>query len=91
MMVEKKLSVFPNPSTEYIDIVIDDKEKKDVERIRILDLTGRELIAGKYSFHDLGNGERSFRVPVSSLADGYYILEFESGDAKYASPFVVKH
>lgn len=66
-------TVFPNPSSEIININFEAKKSVRID-IDITDLTGKQLIKvanGKY------NGTVSKEVNVSALAQGVYLLKVE--------------
>ena len=85
-IVEKNnsMSVYPNPATENITILLPDEFKNQTSVIRIFDLSGKLVLLEKLS----GN---FISLPINTLNEGIYYVENETGNGKiFRSEFTVK-
>lgn len=64
-------SVFPNPATDGIQVLINDFNEKEIS-IQISDLSGRIL------FSEIKKGNR-FTIPLNQFANGVYFISATSG------------
>jgi len=64
------IAVFPNPTSDYLDFFLDNKEVFDIQ-MDIFDLQGKNCLSR--SFESLNN-TGSYRVDVSSLPAGTYVF-----------------
>lgn len=60
----KDLSIYPNPATDYINIL---NVKHKIEKVAIFDLTGKQMIS-----------DTKQKIKVSSLPSGVYILSVKT-------------
>jgi sugar lactone lactonase YvrE len=72
--MENKISVYPNPATNTINIQFSEV----INKIIIFDFTGKKVIEQ--------TSEQT--IDVSSLAKGIYILQATSGDKNYNAKFI---
>ncbi|AZA81355.1 hypothetical protein C1637_01925 [Chryseobacterium lactis] len=68
---QEKVSVYPNPTADYITLRISSKEKP--KEVSIYDLSGKLVMQKEI------NGDR---IDLSSLINGVYLLTFKSSDLK---------
>jgi hypothetical protein len=68
-LVENNISIYPNPSSDYITILA---KNIPIKNIKIIDLTGKLIY------------ENTFieKVNVSNLKTGMYVIQIESKDGK---------
>lgn len=75
---------FPNPVTDELIIRLKN-ESKGIPEIHILDLNGRRLNMNKITqTSDL----KEFRIDVSGMASGVYLLQIRAGGTAYTGKFV---
>ncbi|PSR05599.1 MAG: hypothetical protein BRD50_00405 [Bacteroidetes bacterium SW_11_45_7] len=81
---DHSLSVYPNPSGGSFQVELNFRDKQD-GRIKVIDLTGRELI--QLSFRDRSTD----RLPVdaASLGNGLYFVVVISEGRTYSEPVVI--
>ena len=72
-----KISIYPNPSRDYIKI---ESSTKGASTYNIADLLGKLIMHGDFL-------DRSNIIDISSLNNGIYILEFRIDNEKYTSRF----
>ncbi len=67
-LLPQGVQVYPNPSSDYLFV-----EATDIHSLNLLDMSGREL--------DLShtNTEKGYKLDVSALAAGVYVLHWQSG------------
>jgi hypothetical protein len=81
---EGKITIYPNPAIDYINISIDAPVIKP-DRIRILDLSGMVIYQESFELNFKG-----IQIP-SSLRSGIYIVELKTGlITLYTGKFIVK-
>ncbi|QNR25793.1 PKD domain-containing protein [Croceimicrobium hydrocarbonivorans] len=74
--LQTSLAVYPNPASDYINVEFDVLNSANA-KIRLLDAQGRALSES----NERAQGDQfRYRLDVSQLASGVYILEIESGD-----------
>lgn len=61
---EKNLSIYPNPATDYINII---NVKHQIEKVVIFDLSGKQMIS-----------DNKQRINVSKLPSGVYLLSVKT-------------
>ena len=81
---ENQFVVYPNPSSDYINIKNNGISFLDVT-VKIFDLNGRSV----YSENNI-NLNSDYRVPVSNLATGLYLLEINDGSNRKVQKIEVK-
>ncbi|HRP89934.1 MAG TPA: T9SS type A sorting domain-containing protein [Edaphocola sp.] len=80
------LNVYPNPANTEINFTYNFKQNS-VGDLVIKDLTGRTVKVLNYGRQ--AAGKHTYKVDVSSLANGNYIAEFQTGEAIAVSKFTV--
>jgi len=80
-----KLNVFPNPSSDLINIEYHLKENKDL-LIELFDLNGSILVQ-KYT----GSPKSKVNISVSDLRSGFYILRFVSNGKVFSRKLIVEN
>jgi len=76
----ENVHLYPNPAADELTLTIDDIRYADIP-FTILDLTGSVLLQGLLKGQDR-------HIDISTLANGYYILQFETSLQRPAIPFV---
>ncbi len=71
------VKLFPNPSSDVINLVLDSKLDKDFE-LKIIDLSGRVVISKQ---EKAVAGTSSIRINVSELNSGLYQIQLKSKDS----------
>jgi len=85
---KSSLTTYPNPAYNEVNFDYNFNEATKTAVARIADVTGRTVSTkdfGKYS-----TGKQSFKMDVSSLNPGIYILEFVTDNKRAISKFSVK-
>lgn len=72
-LLESSLNIYPNPAKDIINIQSDQKDNLLTD-IRLLDLSGREVI----NRANVRLGHAAFQLNVSELSKGTYVLEIRS-------------
>lgn len=86
-MLPTEVNVFPNPSSDYIEITFTIPQKENL-RFRVLDLQGKEIAV--LLEERIKSGENKFRFATTPLPAGAYLLVIESGSERLVSErFVV--
>ena len=75
MLLENKIRVIPNPSSDFIKILL--PKSSEIEKIQVFDISGR-----------LMNISYSDYIDISSFSDGIYIINLESDGNKFQTKFV---
>lgn len=83
----EKLVAYPNPVKDVLNIRFNLKEDKDVS-IRLLDVTGKELIVSKLG--SLSSGVYNQQFNTSNYNSGIYFIEFLIDGEKMVERFVVQ-
>lgn len=82
----KEISLYPNPTSEYLNIKIDTEESGNID-IKLFDATGRLV---KHSLHDYNSGiAEIFTVRVNDIPKGIYLLSVNSVSKNYISKVFV--
>ena len=68
---QDKVSVYPNPTADYITLQISSKEKP--KEVSVYDLSGKLVMQKEIN---------SDRIDLSSLINGVYLLTFKNSDIK---------
>jgi hypothetical protein len=79
---ENHLSVYPNPATDYINIV--NKMGNKPFTVSIYNMNGQLVYVKLIS----DNSNATIQIPVSSLNSGTYIISCQGNDKMYSSKFV---
>lgn len=75
--------LYPNPAVDQLNIVIDAQEA-GVHQVTVTDLTGKVA----YSSEAFVSGLQNINIPVSSLANGYYLVSVEANGSRSVKKFV---
>lgn len=81
---ESRYSIFPNPATDEIFIVIDQPISHDGE-VRIYNLEGKLMLHLK-----MNKGEESLSISTAGLSRGYYFVQFNDGKSVEVQPLIIK-
>ncbi len=82
----EKLEIFPNPSTDFINLNIHLKTSENINA-SVLDMQGRKLIS--YNLDNLGLSN-SYQIPVSGLSPGVYFLTLQTQKEIVTKKFIVR-
>ena len=74
----RSLVIFPNPATDEVKVTFDAIGSREMT-LRILDITGKEIITEEY---DNLNGRVDQIFKIGHLADGVYMIEVSNGELK---------
>ncbi|MBK9047993.1 MAG: T9SS type A sorting domain-containing protein [Bacteroidetes bacterium] len=77
----KQLQIFPNPASEYIDIIWNLSEP--IERFKIIDMSGRVVLE-----NEVWVKEEKVRVFLERLSSGLYFIELVANNEKLRSRFI---
>lgn len=78
-----KLSVFPNPTTDFITISSDQLASLNIHGVVLSDMNGRTIFMNRRS-------NDQYRIDLSSLPDGVYVVSVYSDKGRYNQQ-VIKH
>lgn len=85
------LDVYPNPATEFITIVFSsssaDQRWKNSPRYAVIDMLGRSVLTGEFLLRKV---DSPFRLEISSLPAGVYMVQVNGGDSMSAASTFVK-
>lgn len=73
--ISDRYRVYPNPTSDLVNIDLFDTEFTEQTKILVLDLTGRILLQSKPQA-----GSRSVRIETNSLNNGVYVLHVLNGE-----------
>lgn len=79
--LDHAVTIYPNPSTQYVDILCQDGIA--ISQIEIYDMYGRLLMRSKAS-----EGENPKRVSVTELASGVYLMHVITDRGVVTKPFI---
>ena len=78
-LIIEQVSIFPNPTNSFLNV----ETKINISSIAIYDLKGRLLKRTQP-----GSSNNGYRLDVTSLSNGVYLLEVQSGNSKQNLKFV---
>jgi hypothetical protein len=81
-----RLNVWPNPSNDILFIDMDSKLNTQAD-IRLLDMTGRDVLA--LGSRSIANGESRISLDVSGLSNGSYVLSIRGEGSVVTAPVQV--
>lgn len=82
---QKEFLIFPNPAYDIAEIVL--LKNIQVQKMKVVNLTGQELISTKVQFIN-----QKFELDISTLSTGYYILNIEDENGQmFSSPLLIRH
>jgi hypothetical protein len=79
------ITIYPNPNSGKLNIILPDKLKNRNISIRFFDLAGRVV-----KEFPVQNAESKFSVDVSSFSSGCYLVEFNFGNKKMNSKIIIQ-
>ena len=84
---ESKMTVYPNPSSNFFNLVFNQIESEGVREIKVLNAMGQIVLR---QYHMLLEGEKSLRI-LSPLGPGIYFAEIDSDfEAKKQAKFIIE-
>jgi len=81
-------SIYPNPATTNINVVVDAKEATDNTIILVSDVTGKVLQQTQVNLH---KGVNAYNLDVASYPTGTYIVTVANSSWKVSDKVVVQH
>jgi len=78
-----RVALYPNPATSQLNVVLDAKEA-GLHQVTITDLAGKVTYSTQVSV----NGLQNISIPVSTLANGYYLVSVEANGNRSVQKFV---
>lgn len=85
---ELSATVFPNPCSTYLNVVIQDENACDTE-YQIFDAIGQLVFKGQHFIQSGDKGVLQLDNALKALSEGSYILHLKAGDKSSALPFVI--
>ena len=83
-----KVGVYPNPASDYIQVVLDSDEFQDRLAFRLVNTNGEIVVHHEFTNHrDRGQ----LRIPVSSLPSGNYFLNLTDGLSSSTEMISIQH
>lgn len=76
------VSIYPNPSADFVQIDLKDLDRKVV--LELYDLTGQLLISAA-----LSEADQQYELDLRSLTASSYVLKLSSLDAEYLSSYKI--
>jgi hypothetical protein len=76
-IADKKITVFPNPTTDFLNI--QNTSNTAIDKVIVTDLAGKTI---------LQQNQNTTQVDVQNLAKGMYLLQVFSGDKKQQTKFL---
>ena len=76
-LLAEGINIYPVPSTGLLNVSIQMKESIAELQVVLMDLTGRELLAERFSFPGEAFAEQ---FNISHLPNGVYLMKFTAGD-----------
>ena len=81
------MTVYPNPSSNFFNLVFNQIESEGVREIKVLNAMGQIVLR---QYHMLLEGEKSLRI-LSPLGPGIYFAEIDSDfEAKKQAKFIIE-
>ncbi len=81
-----QFKVYPNPSSDFVNISFEQFEKADV-KLSLVDLSGK--VWAEYLQPQVGVGTFTRMIDVQSLPSGMYYIRVFNGNQMYAKPVIV--
>ena len=69
------VNIYPNPASDYVNITFNDKK---ITSVNVMNVIGRKVA----KFDVDASKSNQYRVPLSNVADGIYILQFADVNGK---------
>lgn len=77
---QQAINVYPNPANDYLEVSIADRW---VEEVSIFNISGQEVYLKPFS-----QSNEKFKIDISQLQKGIYILKVKTGSGIYSGKFV---
>jgi len=77
------VSMYPNPTSGQVDIVITDNQKANITEIKVFDLSGK-LILKK----PVNRDDKTSQIDLSSFTNGVYNLQFISSKGNFSAKVI---
>lgn len=77
-----ELEIYPNPSSDFISVLLPDYPYHDEYLYKIIDLFGKTLLEGK--------GKIDSKICISALKTGVYFLEITQSNKSYSQKLIIK-
>ncbi len=87
LTLDNKMDIYPNPTSDIVNVQIDLVEQVKNARINIVDMAGRVIFSKSYS--NLLQGD--FQFNIGNLSDGVYQLNLVTDKGVRTNKFVVSH
>jgi len=89
-LIEKNISIFPNPVYDHAQIVLDGYWSFDKTNINVFDMQGNNMTAYcNFSNGEADNRQTTIRFDQHDLPAGTYIITLRSGDYHAVQKFIV--
>jgi hypothetical protein len=82
------LTVWPNPTSDVLFVDMDSKMNTQAD-IRLLDMTGREVLA--LGSRSIATGESRISIDMSGVSNGSYVLSIRGEGSVVTAPVQVAH
>ncbi len=82
-LVENPFQLFPNPASSYINIRLNQQLNDDIS-IEVYDYSGKKLLSEKKHVD-----RENFRLDISDLSQGMYLIKLTSGANRFIDKFIV--
>ena len=80
----RNIECYPNPSCNYIIVTF--PVKAETVRIQIFDLYGRNILSGKKN----SDVNSQITIDLSGIEEGIYLLQTQTGKARYSDKIIIK-
>jgi len=84
LLFRKEVKYYPNPAYDNITVTLPVKD--EAVRIQIFDLYGRNILSGKKN----PDGNSQIIIDLAGMAEGIYLLQTQTGDARYSDKIIIK-
>lgn len=84
--VENSLSVFPNPASNYVDLLVNSADNA-ISKVIIRDLTNRVIKTMPFT---ITSGSNQMRIDLSGIAKGTYLITVDSPEFKSLKKLVIE-
>jgi len=81
-----RLQIYPNPTTDFLNIFFKTKEYTKDGQFRVVDINGRVV----KTFEPKNVAEATYSLPVYNMAKGIYFLQYlEGSNLRYTEKFII--
>ncbi len=84
--VNDKLSLYPNPASQNVQVIFESNQRKTAE-LTVINALGSVVYQKAVSFQE---GKNQLTIPLQAFANGHYFLKVNSGNDIHSSMFSVK-